>query len=219
LFCGFQKRLQQMLTVSRSFGTDSSSSKYAGLVAYNSYCVSTGTAFNVVFAGPYLLLLPVYGGRIFLLHTRLLQAAVCCFANPAPPTPRAARWSGLPVFENGERRVFEDFCSHWKENHRILVQRRMVWESMLGGMPEPRADSVDGNALNSTRSVRGSPWEEGKHSDEEAFDEDDIVPRGSARSNGMVSVVFTARCRAVAVAVAVAVATLVIDVPVHHSAA
>lgn len=129
----YKKRLQQMLTVSRSFGTDSSSSKYAGLVAYNSYCVSTG----------------------------------------------------LPVFENGERRVFEDFCSHWKENHRILVQRRMVWESMLGGMPEPRADSVDGNALNSTRSVRGSPWEEGKHSDEEAFDEDDIVPRGSARSNGM----------------------------------
>ena len=32
--------------------------------------------------------------------------------------------TGLPVFEDGDRRMFEDFCSHWKENHRILVQVR-----------------------------------------------------------------------------------------------
>ncbi len=42
-------------------------------------------------------------------------------------------FSGLPVFEDDRRtRTFEDFCAHWKENHRILVQRRMVWEATTG---------------------------------------------------------------------------------------
>lgn len=35
--------------------------------------------------------------------------------------------AGLPLFEDAGYRTFDEFCSHWKENHRILVQRRMLW--------------------------------------------------------------------------------------------
>lgn len=36
-------------------------------------------------------------------------------------------FAGLPLFEDAGYRTFDEFCSHWKENHRILVQRRMLW--------------------------------------------------------------------------------------------
>lgn len=39
------------------------------------------------------------------------------------------RCAGLPLFEEAAARSFEEFCSHWKENHRILVQRRMLWQA------------------------------------------------------------------------------------------
>lgn len=52
-------------------------SKHAGIVSYNSYCVT----------------------------------------------------NGLPLFEDASSRSFDEFCAHWKENHRILVQRRMLWQA------------------------------------------------------------------------------------------
>ena len=38
---------------------------------------------------------------------------------------------GLPLFEDGGERSFDEFCLHWKENHRILVQNRMVTKAAL----------------------------------------------------------------------------------------
>lgn len=31
------------------------------------------------------------------------------------------------MFEDAGYRTFDEFCTHWKENHRILVQRRMLY--------------------------------------------------------------------------------------------
>ncbi len=109
LFRRSQKRLHSMLSSRRGASTP-----YAGLVAYNGFCVS----------------------------------------------------NGLPLFEEGGFRTFDDFCAHWKENHRILVQRRMVWEALADKGPESGGRRPSADSAAARRALRAAEGADSGNDDE-----------------------------------------------------
>jgi hypothetical protein len=54
--------------------------------------------------------------------------------------------------------TFEDFCSHWKENHRILVQRRLVWETTRGEGLGALGPARPGSSASGAWRVKGPGW-------------------------------------------------------------